>query len=85
MKHETGLSFGQAIEALRKGKHCSRVGWKNYQYIELATNISYKDAHGDIVNANGHCAIAFVDMCGTYLGWVASQSDMFAYDWQIVD
>lgn len=84
MKCETGLSFGQAIEAMKAGKRCSRVGWKNYQYIELATDISYKDAHGDVVNTNGHYAIAFVDMCGLYIGWSPSQSDMFAWDWQIV-
>ena len=84
MKCETGLSFGQAIEAMKAGKRCSRVGWKNYQYIELATDISYKDAHGDVVDTNGHYAIAFVDMCGLYIGWSPSQSDMFAWDWQIV-
>lgn len=87
---QTGLSFGQAIEAIKAGKRCSRVGWngKN-QYIELATNISYKDAHGDIINANhdaiGNRAIAFVGTSGVQLGWLASQSDMIAEDWQIVD
>lgn len=85
VKRETGLSFGQAIEAIREGKRCSRIGWDNYQYIELATHIRYKDAHGDIVNTNGHYAIAFVDMCGAYLGWLPSQSDMLAYDWQVVN
>ena len=86
---QTGLSFGQAIEAMKAGKRCSRVGWngKN-QYIELATNISYKDAHGDIINANhdaiGNRAIAFVGTSGVQLGWLASQSDMLAEDWQIV-
>lgn len=85
VKHETGLSFGQAIEAIREGKRCSRIGWENYQYIELATHIRYKDAHGDIVNTNGHYAIAFVDMCGPYLGWLPSQSDILAYDWRVVN
>lgn len=85
VKHKTGLSFGQAIEAIREGKRCSRIGWKNYQYIELATHIRYKDAHGDIVNTNGHYAIAFVDMCGPYLSWLPSQSDILAYDWQVVN
>lgn len=89
MKCEVGLSFGQAIEAMKTGKRCSRVGWngKN-QYIELATNISYKNAHGETVNANhdaiGNCAIAFVGTSGVQLGWLASQSDMLAEDWQIV-
>ena len=87
MKYEmpkAGLSFSQVIKALRAGKRCRRVGWKNYQYIELATNISYKDAHGDIVNTNEHYAIAFVDMCESYIGWSPTQEDMLAYDWQLV-
>lgn len=89
MKCEVGLSFGQAIEAMKAGKRCSRVGWngKN-QYIELATNISYKNAHGETVSANhdaiGNRAIAFVGTSGVQLGWLASQSDMLAEDWQIV-
>ncbi len=76
MKCEVGLSFGQAIEAMKTGKRCSRVGWngKN-QYIELATNISYKNAHGETVNANhdaiGNRAIAFVGTSGVQLGWLA--------------
>lgn len=87
---QTGLSFGQAIEAIKARKRCSRVGWngKN-QYIELATNISYKDAHGDIINAShdaiGNHAIAFVGTSGVQLGWLASQADVLAEDWQIVD
>ena len=45
------MNFGKAIEAMKSGKKVARQGWngKN-QYIELATNISYKNAGGDIVN-----------------------------------
>lgn len=85
MKCETGLSFGQAIEAMKAGKRCSRIGWNNRQYIELATNISYKDSHGDIINVIGNPVIAFVDIYGVQLGWLASQTDMLANDWQIVE
>lgn len=37
------MNFGKAIEAMKSGKKVARQGWngKN-QYIELATNISYK-------------------------------------------
>lgn len=58
------------------------------QHIELATNISYKNADGDIVNcehdAIGNKAIAFVGTSGVQMGWLASQADMLAEDWQIV-
>ena len=83
------LPFGLAIEAAKKGKKIARKGWngKN-QYVELATNISYK-ADGEIVNcehdAIGNKALAFVGTSGVQLGWLASQADMLADDWCILD
>lgn len=83
------MNFGQAIEAVKNGKKAQRSGWngKN-QYIELATCISYKNADGEIVNAEhdaiGNKAIAFVGTSGVQLGWLASQADMLAEDWKIV-
>lgn len=64
----------------------SREGWngKN-QYIQLATNISYKTMDGEIVNCEhnniGNKAIAFVGTSGVQMGWLASQADMLANDW----
>lgn len=84
------MNFGQAIAALKKGKKVARAGWngKN-QYIELATCISYKNATGEIVNceheAIGNKAIAFVGTSGVQIGWLASQADMLAEDWVIVE
>ena len=80
------MNFGQALETLKAGKKAARAGWngKN-QYIELATNISYVNASGQIVNceheAIGNKAIAFVGTSGVQMGWLASQADMLAEDW----
>ena len=82
------MTYGEAIIAVKQGKRISRTGWngKN-QYVELATDISYRNAAGEIVNANhdaiGNCALAFVGTSGVQLGWLASQSDMLAEDWQV--
>lgn len=82
------LDFGKAIQLLKEGKKLQRKGWngKN-QYIELATNISYKNAEDETINAEhdaiGNKAIAFVGTSGVQLGWLASQADMLAEDWQI--
>lgn len=84
------MNFGQALEALKGGKKVARAGWngKN-QYIELATNISYVNASRQIINcehdAIGNKAIAFVGTSGVQMGWLASQADMLAEDWVIVD
>lgn len=83
------MNFGQAIEALKEGKRVKRAGWngKN-QYVELATNISYKNVNGEIINceheAIGNNALAFVGTSGVQMGWLASQADMLAEDWLII-
>lgn len=84
------MNFGEAIQLMKEGKRVKREGWngKN-QYIELATNISYKNPTGEIVNAEhnaiGNKAIAFVGTSGVQMGWLASQADMLAEDWLIVE
>ena len=83
------MDFGKAIEALKRGETVARRGWNGKgQYIELATNISYVNPAGNIINvehdAIGNKAVAFVGTSGVQLGWLASQSDMLAEDWEIV-
>lgn len=85
-----GMPFGSAIELLKSGFKMQRKGWngKN-QYIELAINISYVTCSGEIVNgeheAIGNKAIAFVGTSGVQMGWLASQADMLAEDWIVVE
>lgn len=81
-------SFGWAIERLKAGERLTRRGWNGKrQYIELASCISYRNPRGQIINTNhdaiGSNAIAFVGTSGTQIGWLASQSDMLAEDWEI--
>ena len=75
------FGFDTAIKYLKRGMKVARAGWtgKN-QYVELTTCISYKNHE-----AIGICALAFVGTSGVQLGWLASQSDMLAEDWRIVD
>lgn len=85
-----GMSFGLAIEAAKKGKKIARAGWngKN-QYVELAFGISYMNGEGVIANCDhdaiGNKALAFVGTSGVQMGWLASQADMLADDWRIVE
>lgn len=84
------MNFGKAIQLLKDGKKLQREGWngKN-QYIELATNISYVNSNNEAINVNheaiGNKAIAFVGTSGVQLGWLASQSDMLADDWKVME
>lgn len=84
------FTFGEAIGKLKNGQKVARAGWNGKgQYIELATNISYMNASGQIVNcehdAIGNKAIAFVGTSGVQMGWLASQADMLAEDWLVVE
>lgn len=89
-RESDNMPFGLAVEALKKGKKVARKGWngKN-QHIELATNISYITADKAVFNCNhdaiGNKAVVFVGTSGTQMGWLASQADMLADDWVIVD
>ena len=83
------MNFGEALQAVKSGEKAKRAGWngKN-QYIELATCISYVNMKGEVVNAEheaiGNKAIAFVGTSGVQMGWLASQADMLAEDWEMV-
>lgn len=84
------MDFGNAIKAVRVGAKASREGWNGKkQYIELATCISYKNADGETINVDhaniGNAAIAFIGTSGVQLGWLASQADMLAEDWRVMD
>ena len=87
---EATFSFGEAIKYLKRGMKVARKGWNGKkQYIQLASGISYKTPDGKIVNCDheaiGNRAIAFVGTSGVQMGWLASQADMFAEDWMVVE
>ena len=90
-RETSGMNFGLAIEAAKMGKKIARAGWngKN-QYVELGHDFSYT-APGDIpVRPVQHLdigseALVFVGTRGRQVGWLASQADMLADDWQIVE
>lgn len=79
--------FGWAIRWLKQGCKLTRAGWNGKgQYIQLASAISYQSPDGETVNADhkdvGNKAIAFVGTRGVQMGWLASQADMLAEDWE---
>lgn len=83
---EATFNFGEAIKYLKRGMKVARKGWNGKkQYIELASNIGYMNASGEVINcehdAIGNKAIAFIGTSGVQMGWLASQADMLAEDW----
>lgn len=84
------MTFGKALGYCKEGLRIKREGWNGKdQYVELATCISYKNADGEIINVGhkdiGNKALAFVGTRGVQLGWLASQADMLAEDWTVLE
>lgn len=84
------MNFGKALEAVKGGKKITRKGWNGKgQYVIIVTDISCMSVSGEIItpnhNAIGNKCLAFVGTSGIQLGWLASQSDMLAEDWEIIE
>lgn len=96
-----GMTFGLAIEAMKKGYKVGRRGWNGKgMFIAISDNL-----HNELLPAekfwNPHARQAAIDNGGymevlptvimktadnkILMGWLASQSDMLAEDWRIVD
>ena len=72
------MDFGQALKALKVGKKVSRQGWNGRDmYIELQSPA-----------ALSKMTLPYIFMStvhGDLVPWLASQTDMLAEDWEMVD
>ena len=94
---ETG-DFGQAIASLKAGKKVARKGWNGkgmYLWLKLGNTIQ-KDWCKDtmlleVCEANGGSVEGLPTICmktadnKVLTGWLASQTDMLANDWILVE
>lgn len=92
------MNFGQAIEALKSGERVSRAGWNGKGMwlvlvpgtpaAQLRDGTPYKTATGlDECEILPHIDMWTINASGRRAmlpGWLASQSDMLADDWQVV-
>ena len=94
-----GMTFGQAIEAMKRGKRVARKGWNGkgmYIWVMPGSTIrncpniadphlqAISDANGGTVTFTG--SIRMKTATGEVLtGWLASQTDMLCEDWVVVD
>lgn len=90
-----GMSFGLALEAAKMGKRIARKGWNGKNM-----SVAYQKGYPDGIPCNENTAKAWgmevgeLFKCRPYLQmrcadgsfqmWVASQSDILADDWYIV-
>ena len=88
------MSFGLAIEALKKGHKVARRGWNGkgmfLYYVPAAAYPAQRNALGTMVGVFPddmvpYCAyIAMKTAQDNVVPWLASQTDMLSDDWEIV-
>ena len=95
-RETTGMSFGLAIEAAKMGKKIARAGW-NGKGMWVIYRTGYPDGipcnkntadsmgipEGTVVKIRPYLQMKCAD--DTYQMWLASQSDILADDWYIVE
>jgi hypothetical protein len=99
----TGMPFGQAIEALKKGMKVARAGWNgNGMFVFLRPGDTLPAAALQNIKTLPSAAKYFLVGLGRDVeflpclcmfsvtgavvnGWLASQTDMLAEDWRIVE
>lgn len=79
-----GMTFGQAIDALKAGQKVSRNGWNGKgQWLFMIPSSHWETTRGlELFDGRPWIGIKTVDDC--FMPWVASQSDMLVTDWEIV-
>ena len=93
----SSMTFGQALEAMKRGKKVARAGWNGkgmYLWLLPATEVKKEWCHDPrLIEAMGDrdtlpCLGSIRMFTATkevLTGWLASQTDMLSDDWCIVD
>ena len=87
-----GMTFGQAIEALKQDKRVARQGWNGkdmYLYLVISTELQsgLKYGYGEYQGEPQFVDVICMKTAQNTLvvGWLASQTDMLSDDWVIVE
>lgn len=92
------MTFGLAIEALKAGKKVARAGWNGkgmWLALQAGSVITPEQARGGAAKGRADegateiTILPHIDMRAAdgsvVVGWLASQTDMLAEDWMIVE
>lgn len=82
------LTFGIAVELLKKGKKVARQGWNGKgMYLFLSPKLGcqmYEQFTGEKINDLQEFVV-MKTTDGTLVPWLASQTDVLAEDWMFVE
>lgn len=86
---KTNMNFGQAIESLKAGHMVQRQGWNGkgiHIYLEQGRHLPLSAGIEKGTTRIYDPVICMYTAQGTHQpGWLASQADILAEDWQTVD
>ena len=93
------LNFGKALEFLKQGHKVARKGWNGkgmFIYLvrgqkvakcnlrnEAHLHLEVKDHHHEEITISSHVDMKAADG-SIVVGWLASQTDMLADDWEVI-
>lgn len=83
------MDFSQALLNLKNGVRCTRAGWFGKgMHVYLEGDFKYLVGGGVYAGTTrryGPCLVLYVGSTDThYPGWLASQADILAEDWETV-
>jgi len=79
------MSFGHAITALKDGKKVARAGWNGKgMWLYFIVKSHWETTRG-LETLEGLPWIGMKTADDMFVPWLASQTDMLAQDWQIVE
>jgi len=79
----TGLNFSSALFLLKRGSWLQREGWNGKgMYLFLVDTWDYENSNPQLDRLP---FIAMKTAQGQVVPWLASQTDMLANDWQVVE
>ena len=81
------LTFGIALELLKKGKKVARTGWNGkgmYLFLAAGEDLTNCLSKGDMPQCVDSICMKTAQNT-IVIGWLASQTDMLAEDWIIVE
>jgi hypothetical protein len=82
------MDFGDAVRAMKEGQRVRRAGWDGHVYLEdwLEGTLTFGPSEANArLQRRLEPALCMYTAQGKHQpGWVPSQADMLAKDWQIV-
>ena len=80
------MNFGQAIEAMKAGKKVARAGWNGKgMWLRLVKNTWAINFEDDGCQFENFPYIVMKTVDEKIVPWLASQTDMLAEDWTVIE